>query len=245
MILYINGDSHSVGADAVAPYSFANDEGKHWGTPHRHGYKENILASYGVQSAEMLNWDWINQGESGGSNDRIIRTTENFLEISNVENLFILIGWTTWEREEWLHDGVYYQVNASGRDQVPPELQTKYKEWVIKQDDVERERKMLFWHDKIYHFHLSLRHRGIRHLFFNTYTDFAPIVHNQLVTTDNRPPLHNWHNSYIDPYNQNFAYYYWLKQHGYQTVSENNYHYGKLAHTKWAEFLVPHLTQLA
>jgi len=162
-----------------------------------------------------------------------------------VQYLFILIGWTTWEREEWLHNDTYYQVNASGQDQVPPELQDKYKKWVISQDDAEVERKMLYWHDRLYSWHLSLRSRGIRHLFFNTYSDFAPIVHNQLQTLDNRPPLHNWSNSYIDPYNQNFAYYYWLKQHGFQTVSPDNYHYGEPAHAKWAEFLVPHLTQLA
>ena len=245
MLLYINGDSHSVGADAVSPYSFANDEGRHWGTPHRHGYRDNVLESYGVKAAEMLSWDWINQGESGSSNERIIRTTENFLETSSINDIFILIGWTTWEREEWLHNDIYYQVNASGMDQVPVDLHNKYKGWVLEQDDTSRKHKMLYWHDRIYQFHLSLRSRGIRHLFFNTYSDFSPIIHEQILNDGVRPQLHSWYNSYIDPYNSDFTYYFWLKNHGFNTVSENNYHYGALAHAKWAEFLVPHLTKLA
>lgn len=242
MLLYINGDSHSVGADAVAPFGFANDEGRHWGTPHRHGYRDNVLASYGVQAAEKLNWDWINQGESGSSNDRIIRTTEIFLETSNIDEVFLLIGWSTWEREEWLHNDIYYQVNASGHDQVPPELQNKYKEWVVSQTAEAVGRKMLHWHDKLYEYHISLRQRGIRHLFFNTYSDFSPIIQSHM---SYRPMLHNWHNSYIDPYNQNFTYYYWLQNRGHKTVKEGNYHYGRNAHADWADFLVPHLTQLA
>lgn len=245
MLLYINGDSHSVGADAVSPYGFANDEGRHWGTPHRHGYHENVIVSYGVQAAEKLNWDWVNQAESGSSNERIVRTTEVFLETCNIQDLFILIGWSTWEREEWLHSDIYYQVNASGHDRVPPELQNKYKEWVVSQDQEHRERRMLFWHDQIYRFHTSLRQRGIRHLFFNTYTDFAPIVHNNLIAVPERPMLHDWHQSYIDPYNQNLTYYNWLKNRGHQTVAVDNYHFGKNAHSDWADFLVPHLTKLA
>jgi len=244
MILYINGDSHSVGADAVAPYSFANDEGPHWNTPHRHGYRKNILASYGVQAAQQLGWSWINQGESGGSNDRIIRTTEIFLETADIKDLVILIGWTTWEREEWLHNGTYYQVNASGQDQVPPELQDKYKQWVIKQDQVERERKLIAWHERIFRFHLKLRQSGIRHVFFNTYTDFSPIGQNQITDLHANPGQFDWHNNYIDPYNQNSTYYYWLQNMRFSTVAKDNYHYGETAHRKWAEYLIPRLTHI-
>lgn len=245
MILYVNGDSHSTGADCVSPFSFANDSDKYWGTPHRHAHQANILECFGTKVAAQLGWDWINQAESGGCNDRIIRTTEVFLETSNIQDLVILIGWTTWEREEWLHNGIYYQVNASGTDQVPPELQDKYKQWVIKQDDIVRERKMLDWHEKIHQFHLSLRQRGIRHLFFNTYSDFAPIGRNQITTYNQNPGFHNWHNNYIDPYNQDSTYYYWLQNAGFKTVADGNYHYGKDAHSKWAEYLAPHLTALA
>jgi hypothetical protein len=244
MILYINGDSHSTGAEAVVPYSFANDSDRHYATPHRHGHAQNLPASFGVVAAKKLGWDWINQAESGSSNNRIIRTTEIFLETASINDLVILIGWTTWEREEWLHNDVYYQVNASGKDQVPPELRDKYKQWVVAQGEVERERKMLEWHKCIHQFHMSLRSRGIRHLFFNTYSNFALIERNHISNNHINPGQYDWHNNYIDPYNQNSTYYYWLENLGYQTVAEGNYHYGKEAHAKWAEYLVTYLTQL-
>ena len=33
--------------------------------------------------------------------------------------------------EEWLHEGTYYQVNASGQDQVPQSLQEKYRNYIL------------------------------------------------------------------------------------------------------------------
>jgi hypothetical protein len=103
---------------------------------------------------------------------------------------------------------------------------------------------MLAWHERIHRFHLRLRSQGIRHLFFNTYADFAPIGRNQITTMHTNPGQYDWHNCYIGPYNQNQTYYYWLKNLGFPTVADGNYHYGKLAHKKWAEYLVQHLTQI-
>ena len=37
--------------------------------------------------------------------------------------MVIVMQWSTWEREEWLHNGIYYQVGASGIDDVPQDLQ--------------------------------------------------------------------------------------------------------------------------
>ena len=233
MLFRSNGDSHSVGADAVAPYGFANDEGLHWGTPHRHGYRKNVLASFGVRAAEHLKWDWINQGESGSSNDRIIRVTDIFLETASIKNLVILIGWSTSEREEWLIDHTFYQVNASGHDQVPQESQDKYKQWVISQNDHTRQQKTIKWHNRLYAYHKKLKEQGIRHLFFNTYSDFSSISHNQK----------EWDGCYINPYDKNYTYNQWLRNRGHQTVNPENYHFGKIAHQEWADFLVSHLTQ--
>jgi len=236
MILYINGDSHSAGAEAVTYHAFANDGNKYWGTPHRHPHLENLQVCFGTRLASALNADWINHAESGSSNQRIIRSTEVFLETSNIKDLVVLIGWSTWEREEWLHNGVYYQVTASGTDTVPKELQDKYKQWVIETSAKTAENE-LHWHQTIYNFHLKLKARGVRHLFFNTYRYFAHIKQNNL-------QRFNWGNNYIGPYNQDLTYYYWLKENGFSTVAPNSYHYGADAHAKWAEFLKPHLTTI-
>lgn len=236
MILYINGDSHSVAAEAVNPAAFANDQHPHWSTPHRHGHAANLSVAYGAKLADKLNCGWINQGESGSSNDRIIRTTDIFLETSNINDLVLLIGWSTWERQEWLHSGTYYQITASGTDTVPKELTESYKKWVTT-SAVDFSTNELVWHEKIWKYHLSLKQRGIKHLFFNTYSYFAHTVLNHL-------PRYDWGDNYVDPYNQNSTYFYWAQAQGCKTVNPNSYHYGTDAHTKWAEYLVPHLTKI-
>lgn len=236
MILYVTGDSHSVAAEAVNPSAFANDGHQHWGTPHRHGHKDNIAVCYGTKAAESLGWGWINQGESGGSNDRIIRTTDVFLETSCIKDLVVLIGWTTWEREEWLHNNIYYQISASGTDHVPAELRAKYKQWVIdcEQRYAENELK---WHNRIWQYHLKLTEQGVKHLFFNTYSYFGHIKLNRM-------PQHNWNGSYIGPYNEDSTYYHWLQRNNFSPVSPTSYHYGPDAHAAWAEYLQSHLTSI-
>jgi hypothetical protein len=72
---------------------------------------------------------------------------------------------------------------------------------------------------------------------FNTYSYFGHVVLNDL-------PKYDWGQNYLEPYNENFTYYYWLKNQGIKTVNPESYHFGPDAHKKWAEFLLPRLTQL-
>ena len=235
-ILYVNGDSHSAGAEAVNPYCFAEDDPLYWALG-RGPHPVNLQASYGCLIANKLNATLNCDAESAASNDRIMRTTQEYI-IRQKPNL-VIIGWSTWEREEWLHNGTYYQVTASGSDSVPEELRDKYKYWVIEQDYRARERKMLKWHNRIYQLHQKLQQLNISHLFFNTYTDFEPIKTKQ-ITTDTvaeAPPTYEWNGCYVDPYDQSKTYYHWLKNSGFKTVNPNSYHFGADAHEAWAEFL--------
>jgi hypothetical protein len=119
MILYVNGDSHSAGAEIVEDYCFAQDDPKHWRLG-REPHPECLEKSYGKQLADRLNCDFICEAESASSNHRIIRTTHNYF--TGVQGLpagqadFVVIGWSTWERKEF-HDiktGIDWQVNAGG-----------------------------------------------------------------------------------------------------------------------------------
>lgn len=233
MILYVNGDSHSAGAEAVNNFCFAEDDSKfrHLAKqPHPH----NLAVSYGKQIADSLGFELICDAESASSNARIIRTSKHFLQANRPD--FVLIGWATWEREEWYHNNVYYQVTAGGGDLVPSDLQTNYKEWVIETEH-NYARNELVQHQAIYQFHKELAQQQIPHLFFNTFSYFGHICLNQLDRYD-------WSNCYLEPYDENYTYYHWLKQQGIDTVSADSYHFGKHAHTKWAEFLLPRLTSL-
>jgi hypothetical protein len=232
-ILYVNGDSHSAGAEAVNSYCFAEDD-PFYRALGRIPHPDNERVSYGCNIANELFAVLHCDAESASSNSRIIRTTRKYLETTTPD--LIIIGWATWEREEWHHDGVHYQVTAGGTDLVPVQLQKRYKEWVVKTTD-NYAKNELFQHESIWNFHLELQNQNIPHFFFNTFSYYGHIVLNNL-------QQYNWGNSYLHPYDENYTYFHWLKNNSFKTVNPKSYHYGPDAHRKWAEFLLPYLTQL-
>lgn len=237
MIVYVNGDSHSAGAEAVNTHCFANDDPKfrHLG---REAHPDNLVASYGYKIAQHFNASLVLDAQSASSNDRIIRTTREYIADHTPD--LIIIGWATWEREEWLHNGVYYQVSGGGFDSVPEELHTQYKEWVIKKSQTYAQDELTSF-EKIQQLHIELNERNIPHLFFNTYMHFGHVALNSQI-------LYNWGNNYIDPYNQNGTYYYWLHNQGFRCVQHHtvheSYHYGADAHQAWASHIIPYAKDL-
>jgi hypothetical protein len=208
LILYVNGDSHSYGYEAGGPEF-----------------------SYGRYLADAIGAEFVCDAYPGSSNDAIIRRTREYLKNNNPD--FVVIGWSTWEREEWELNGQYYNVNSAGHDVLPDELQQRYKEWVINTTahDYWSNCELVCYH-KILDLHRELTERGINHLFFNCYLEIKNDVE------------HNWDNSYIYPKSKEYTYYFWLEAQGYIPVNKKWHHYGADAHEAWAKFLLPHLTNL-
>ena len=225
MILYVNGDSHSAAAEAVNSYCFAEDD------PFYHAlgripHPDNERVSYGCNIANELFAVLHCDAESASSNSRIIRTTRNYLKDNRPDA--VVIGWSTWEREEWLHNGVYWQVNAGGiGHDWPDAVKQQYQKYITTLD---WDRATAQAHEQIFELHTELCDLKIPHLFFNSYNDFG----NQ--------PKKDWHSCYIEPYNSKMTYWQWLTDRGFR--SNTSYHFGPDAHRKWAEFLLPHLTAL-
>ena len=209
MILYVNGDSNST----------TINHGRDWPT---------ILQNH-------FNCELINQALGGGSNPRILRTTVDFLD--QIENTasdhFVVIGWTSWEREEWVHNGSYYQVNASGMNKVPDELKEKYINWIADKDSISQINKSRTLHKEIIDLHYKLEKLQVKHLFFNA---LMPFQHEALVADELR---FNWGNNFIGPYENDLSYYWYLKKRNF--VADNLYHYGKDGHQAWAEFLIDYI----
>jgi hypothetical protein len=88
-------------------------------------------------------------------------------------------------------------------------------------------------HKKIYQLHLDLKLMGFKHLFFNT---FLPFSGTEKV---------DWAGSYLEPYNPDFTFYNWCQSQGFSTVYPGSYHFGPDAHAAWAEFIYPHIVQIA
>jgi hypothetical protein len=237
-ILYVNGDSHSAGAEIAGPWAFAEDDSKYGGLG-RMPHPANLELSYGKLLADKMGYNLECDAESASSNQRIIRTT--FKTLIGVQGLpvtqpdFVVIGWSTWERKEF-HDtntGRIWQVNAGGVGEDWPQwLKDQYPKYVseINWDDAQRRA-----HEDIHQLHLMLNVRKIPHVFFNTYSHFDP----QVVYTNKE-----WDGCYLNPYSKEGTYYAWCLTKGFKPVSKNSYHFGADAHAAWAEYLYSQIVNM-
>lgn len=203
MILYANGDSHTYGIDVEPAENFVN------------------LIS------EQLGYSCVNQAKIGASNARILRTTREFLKKQTPD--LVLIGLSSWEREEWVYQDQYYDVNSSGHDVMPEQLQSRYRSWVLDQSTETLHEKSRYWNDAFYQLHVELCELGIRHLFFNSLYNFFGIKN-----------YHDWGDSYLGPYDNNLSYYWYLKNQG--CCADRWYHYDQRGHAVWAQRLLKELT---
>jgi hypothetical protein len=224
MKILINGDSHTAGAEAVNAHAFAEDDHRYKHL-HRQPHPDNLRASWGQKLGEMLNMGTTILAESASSNDRILRTTNEWLN-NHGNDVFVIIQWSTWEREEWLIDGHYHQITASGLDSVPDSHRQKYKEFVA--DGWNGFRREHHWHVRIRAFHEYLTKQHIPHLFFNGNSRFKKV----------KAP-YDWGLSYWEPYTS--SYHDWLQHNGHRTVSSDSYHYDEKAHGAWARHMMRHI----
>jgi hypothetical protein len=228
MILYVNGDSHAAGAEAVNPHAFAEDDPALYYLG-RLPHPENLAVSWGKLLSLALTAGFQCEAESASSNARILRTARAWLKERNhsVEKKLVIIQWSTWEREEWLYNGIYYQVNGSGIDQVPQEAQERYRNYVIGLDWRQKTQEA---HNMIWTFHQELVAQNIPHVFFNGNNDFSSIVDRK-----------DWGVNYIGPYDPASTYHAQLQTAGIETVMPDSYHYGRDGHAWWFKYLLNYL----
>jgi hypothetical protein len=209
LILYVNGDSNSDGSEC-----------------------QNLTTSWPHLLANKLQFTLLNESKGGASNPRIMRVANTSIDHYD-KNTFVIIGWTSWEREEWSYNGQHYDVNSGGHDTMPPELQERYKEWVVKQDPLSQSIKSLDMHKQIYQLHCSLKDRCVPHLFFNA---LMPFQHDS-ITLEHK----DWGKNYLGPYNNDLSYYWYLKKQGFQHTA--NFHYTDQAQEVWADVLYNYIQQ--
>jgi len=227
MILYVNGCSHAAAAEAVNSHSWASDDGLYWGLGQQ-PHPDNERVSFGCEMANCLNAILYLDAQAGGSNARIIRTTRSWLhEQTNHDDVFVVLQWSTWERQEWLHEDTWYQVNASGIDSVPSIFAERYRNFVA---DVNWHRVQQQAHDEIWQFHNELKLNGVRHVMFNGNSHFGDIAQ-----------AHDWGRCYMAPYDADQTYDRVLKNNGFCTVNANSWHFGADAHCFWAQHVLQYI----
>lgn len=211
MILYVNGDSNCCGTELKDPT-------KSW--PH-------LLAN-------MLGAQLINDSRAGASNTRILRLTNDFLSDLQAKDVLVIVGTTSWEREEWTHDGQFYNVNSSTKPQILPEkLRDKFRQWVMDQNDHVRALKSNGFHEQFFQLHQRLESSNIKHVFFNGFNPFMD-------GTDFKSfDKADWNKNFLDPYGMEYCYYWYLKNQGHEPTA--GFHHLEDAQAKWAEFLYQYL----
>lgn len=228
MILYVNGDSHTAGAEAVNSHAFAHDD-PYLGHLGRIPHPDNIAVSWGRKLADALKTGFYCDAESASSNSRIIRTTREWIKNNRNKEKLIIIQWSTWEREEWEYDGVVYQVNGSGIDMVPQEAQERYRNYVI---GLDWNQKTADAHKDIWAFHQELIGLDAPHIFFNGNNDFSSIPERDRV---------HWGDSYIAPYDPKGTYSAQIQAAGIDTVTPKSYHFGVDGHTFWYKTMLNYI----
>lgn len=229
MILYVNGCSHTAAAEAAVPETFAVDDGQNG--IDRRPHPENLAVSWCTRLAQSLGVEMHCDAESASSNARIIRTTRDWIANNpdRLSDTFMIIQWSTWEREEWLHNGIWYQVNASGWDIVPPELKDRYKQYVV---DVDWNVATRTAHDQIWALHQELDQLKIPHLFYNGHSTFSDL-----------PADRDWGKAYIFPYSIDHSYNAVCRNNGFDYVNPRTYHFGADAHCFWAKYVLNYINQ--
>jgi len=228
MMLYVNGDSHTAAAEAVNTHAFAEDDPALFYLG-RAPHPENLAVSWGKVLSLALRSGFRCDAESASSNARIIRTTREWLSTGGAKHpdQLVIIQWSTWEREEWLHKDVYYQVGASGTDYIPLDLQEKYRNYVLGTDwKIKTEQA----HKEIWEFHQELTEQGVRHIFFNGNNDFSNITIRQ-----------DWGTNYIGPYDPAQTYDAVIRSAGIETVMPNSWHFGRDGHSSFACFILNYI----
>jgi hypothetical protein len=230
MILYVNGCSHSAAAEAAVQHAWACDDGDLWMCG-KEPHPANLAVSYGRHVADALNAELVCEAQSGGCNDRTMRVTRDWIanNAAALSDTFVILQWTTWEREEWFYQNEWWQVNASGIDIVPPELEDRYKQYVI---SVDWNQKTRYAHNQIWSMHQWLQQIGVRHLFFSAHSTFSDI--------DPRDQK-NWDRCYIEPYSRDHSYNALLKHNGFDYVSPQGYHFGADGHRFWANYVLQYI----
>ena len=245
MILYVNGDSHTAAAEAVNSHAFAGDDSK-LEYLNRLPHPDNLAVSWGRQLATTLKTGFHCGAESGSSNSRILRTTRKWLANNQNQDKLVVIQWSTWEREEWLINGIYYQVNGSGIDIVPTEYQLKYKEYIALLD---WNKKTIEAHNQIWEFHQELINQQVPHIFFNGNTDFSILGDPNYQGTSGRTvsaateARKDWGPNYIGPYDPNLTYDAVIRSAGIETVTPKSWHFGPDGHNVWFRYILNYAIQ--
>lgn len=199
-MFFANGDSHTIGSEL--------EEKK----------------AYAFSLSRKLNFNSIkNIALGGASNDRIIRTTNNYLQYCDFKKIypkFILIGWSNYNRQDWFYNGEYRSIPATSDWEDINEKHVErfyYSRTIFKEiDKIFMAKFIKYFQERIYNLHCELNYRKIPHLFLNTCACYA----NKADLNDLKQ--YDWKNRFWNPYEINGSFCDWGLSKNYK---ETKFHH--------------------
>lgn len=199
MILYVNGDSHSVGHGINAECGMTHEDPRYElikQAPHPANFKD----SFAYQIAENLNLSLVCQASSGGSVERCLRVSKQFIFQTN-KRIFVLLGLPAVNREEWFAHNKWWQITRGDADRYPAELQQRFKQWLLTCESPEYQTTRINTvTKKIQQFQDWLTSQNIPCIIFSTVDSIPnldfPIYHNWLIEQNISPD--QWHHFKLD-----------------------------------------------
>jgi hypothetical protein len=165
--------------------------------------------------------------KNGASNYWIQTHLDYFLADPDRDpDTFVLIGWTSVEREEW--PWLYSNISVCGGPDfgIPEPMQAKYIQWKHTLTDDYMQACRDIWHERIYQVHEQLRDLSIQHLFWTTYDNFKAVQDRK-----------DWHGNFYKPYDEHGCMCKFLDINGVDTINGDPFHYDQAAHNFWAQEL--------
>lgn len=228
MKIFFNGDSHTSGSELYYP----------------------TQDTFSYRLAKLLNADEvINLAIGGASNDRILRTTEEYLRECKNSNDYpdlIVIGWSECCRTDWFVNGQYYSIFS--QELTPEETykvdaeRAKYYIDFWRQPE-NRNIMAKYYNDRIYDLHKQLEFLNIPHLFFMGVCSFEFELRStnfpQPNEYNNFMIHYDWGNSFWKPYDIDGSFVAWGKENGYEITPF--FHLKEPAHEAFAQILYEHI----
>ena len=240
-VLYVNGCSHSCGAELEyvgscrTPYDFTNG----WG---------GIIAN-------KYNLIHYNDARPGAGNKEIhstlIYSLLKLLEEYKPSEIFVIVGWTSFERTEIIYENTNYTF-AGGLNENqapwiknwPSVVQDAYKSWVMTTDfDHSINTFSMYYFATINFLNLN----KIPYFFFNAINPIHSPSRNFLncSTGDdwNKRLFYLMENdpNYLEPHNPEMTYLNYLKKKYDPQIEGRNFHFREDAQQEWANLLIPHV----
>ena len=217
MKIFFNGDSHTCGSEL----------------------KDPLINCYSYRLAQLLNAEVIGNPSVGGAgNDRILRTTEEFLHEckGNYPDL-IVIGWSECYRFDWYYETQYrtcgsendgLSLNAAEITDVK-----RYKYTIENMRNSELGILAVYFQNQMFNLHLKLNHLKIPNLFLNAHCSF----NEHMIGYQNFKFYEfDWNKSFWNPYdNTNGCFLTWGKNKGYRPTT--HHHLPKEAHEEFSYLL--------